>query len=155
MRIQYTLLIKESLEVLSDLEAKQTQAILLRRFQLLRLLKSGQAKSMEQAASLIGLSTVQARRIWKQYTQWGIQVTDVALKPGRRSRLDSKEESELSERVTKGTLRSLKQVQKYLIVKHKLSYTESGVWYLLKSLNLKFIPKKAKGIFGMRKAIEV
>lgn len=155
MYINYPHLIKESLEALSQQEAKQTQAILLRRFQLLRLLKSGQVTSMVQAANLIGLSTVQARRIWKQYTKWGIQVTDIALKPGRKSRLNSRQESELSERVTKGILRSLKMVQKYLFNKYKLSYTGAGVWYLLKSLNLQLMPKKAKGIFGIRKGINM
>lgn len=145
MYINYGKFINESLEQLQQLEQKEKQAIVLRRLQLLRLLKSGQAKNMEEAALLVGISTVQARRMWSNHKKYGLEIAITCLKPGRRNQLWlSRAETDLQERVTKGYYRSLRQVQEFLLKKYKLSYTQAGVWHLLKTLNLQLMPKRAK-----------
>jgi predicted transcriptional regulator len=84
MQINYREAIKESPKELLKLEQKEKSAIVLKRLQLLRLLKSGQAKSMEEAAGIVGISTVQARRMWFQYKRAGLEIALICLKPGEK-----------------------------------------------------------------------
>ncbi|MDO1450359.1 hypothetical protein Q0590_29050 [Rhodocytophaga aerolata] len=145
MYVNYQELISQSVEELRQLEQKQKEVVLLKRLQVLRLLKSGQAKNMEEAATLVGISAVQARRLWREYKRFGLDIALICLKPGKNSRLKLTSAAlHIEARVTSGYFRSLKQVQEFLLKKYQVGYTQAGVWHLLKTLNLELMPKKAR-----------
>ena len=65
--IDYCKVIKESQECLRKAEGRQGKGFLGDRIGFLRLLKSGQCSSQQQAGSLSGHSLRNSQRLWKQY----------------------------------------------------------------------------------------
>jgi transposase len=111
---------------------------------MLRLLKSGRAKSRRQAADYLGYSVTQVNRWWEQYQQHGL-VGLTSLKPhlGKQRRVDSKVWAALQEEVQAGRIRRLEDARLYLQQQWGITYSSpSGVWSLFKQHGMRLKPKR-------------
>ena len=81
MRHNYGVLIKEEAQELEKLEAKHRNSVIGTRMRMLRLLKSGQVKSMQKAADEIHYSLRHVQRWLKVYQEAGLQGLLEPLKP--------------------------------------------------------------------------
>ena len=69
--MDYSELIRESVEFLQSQERLATQGQVRNRIRFLRLLKTGQAKTQSAAGLLIGIATRQSQRLWHPYREKG------------------------------------------------------------------------------------
>jgi hypothetical protein len=71
--MEYAKMLKESVEVLLELEQKQKQALHRDSVGFIRLLKAGQATSQRLAGEQIGLKEHQSQRLWHLYPNKGME----------------------------------------------------------------------------------
>lgn len=132
-RIRYPEVISETVDELQQreraLRGQATQA----RVQLLRLLKSGQVRSLVAAAPLVGYGERTVNRWWKCYQTDGLEAL-VATKPrrGPRSRLSAAAWDDLAAAMRRGEIATLRDAQHYLQEHHQLSYSLNGIWWQLR-----------------------
>lgn len=88
MRTNYPRAIRQDPAQLQESERPLRGTPLASRVRLLRLLKTGQARSLPEAADLLGYSTVQVTRWWACYRQRGLTgLLKKPTHPGRPSQL--------------------------------------------------------------------
>jgi transposase len=108
------------------------------RVKLLRLLKSGAARSVRQAAAMLGYSERQAQRWWASYARGGLPaVLEVGRPGGSRERITPEAWADLSAHMRAGAIGRLKDAQAYLQKYWGISYCLDGISKL-------FIRRKAK-----------
>lgn len=132
-RIDYPRAIRESVEELAalerDLRGHPTQP----RVQLLRVLKSGQARTLVLAAPLIGYGERTVNRWWKTYQTVGLErLLEHRPRPGKRSQLTELAWADLEAAMTRGEIATLKDAQRFLAAQHGIQYQSlGGVWWML------------------------
>jgi transposase len=132
-RIHYPSAIHESVEELTALErelrGRPTQA----RVTLLRLLKTGQARTLVLAAPLVGYGERTVNRWWKTYQTAGLaRLVEQRRRPGKRSHLTETAWADLEAAMTRGEIATLKAAQRFLAEQHDIHYQSlGGVWWLL------------------------
>lgn len=133
-RIRYPSAIRESEEELlaleRDLRGQPTQP----RVQLLRLLKTGQARTLVLAAPLVGYGERTVNRWWKTYQTAGLERLLVQRpRPGKRSQVTEAIWTDLEAAMTRGEIATLKDAQRFLAEQHDIHYQSlGGVWWLLR-----------------------
>lgn len=135
--MNYPAAIKEKIEELNKLE-KATKDLKGRdRVRFLRLLKSGEATSQQQAGRMIGLGIRQSQHLWDRYQTLGLGEFIKSRYQGRRSKSTKQEKQSLEERLKKDDLKSLQQGQEYLAQELGVNYTIGGVSYLFRQMKIK------------------
>lgn len=139
MRTQYPHVIQESLDALSALEKEHRGTPLAPRVQLLRLLKSGEKRSLPQAAKTVGYSRQQVERWWKGYREGGL-TSFLEIKPrgGSQGYMTPEAWAGLQERMQTGDLLTLQQARGYLEEQWNVAYKGvSGVSALFQRRGVK------------------
>jgi|AntDryMetagUQ255_1029468.scaffolds.fasta_scaffold06707_1 transposase len=135
--MDYQIAIKETAEDLRKLE-KVTKDLKGRdRARFLRLLKSGEAATQEQAGKLLGIKLRQSQRWWRSYQQEGLREFVRNRYQGRGGKLSGAEKRRLEERLTEDDVMSLQQGREYLAKEFGATYTIGGVSYLFAQMKIK------------------
>ncbi|MCD6506979.1 helix-turn-helix domain-containing protein [Candidatus Poribacteria bacterium] len=135
----YKQLIKESEEELQELEKKHRGKQTYPRVSLLRLLKSGQARSIQKSSQILGYSSKQLYRWWDRYQQGGIEeLLHLRKPPGRRSMMTDQAWDGLMHQMRSGKISTLKDARRYLSEEWGIQYKSlNGIWVLLKKHKVK------------------
>ena len=138
MWIDYSMSIAETVAELQARERAMRGRRAADRVKLLRLLKSGAARSVRQAAATLGYSERQAQRWWARYARGGLAaVLDIGRPGGSRERITPEAWADLSARMRAGAIGRLKDAQAYL-------QEHWGIAYCLDGLSKLFIRRKTK-----------
>lgn len=135
--MNYALKIQEDLLTLQTIEKKQTKAQYRDYVRLLRLLKSGDAKTQTQAAQAINLTLRQAQRIWKNYQQNGLQQLISPPQSTYIGKLSTMQISHLRRFLMDDQASTLSDIKDYLAGSLGVNYTIGGVFDLCKRLGIK------------------
>lgn len=135
--MDYSNLIKESIEQLQALEQSQKQAMLRDRVRFIKLLKAGAVKSQRRAGEQIGLQERQSQRLWCLYRQQGMQGLLVYPYQGSFGKLSTTQVSRLRTYLKTDSVDTLKQAQTYLQDAFGVEYSLAGVSLLFKQLKIK------------------
>jgi len=123
MLTQYPQVIQESFAELSALEKDHRGTRVTPRIQLLRLLKSGEKRSLPQAARTVGYSRQQAERWWKCYREGGLTaLLEVKTWGGSKGYMTPEAWAGLQARLETGDVLTLEQVREYLQDEWKVEY---------------------------------
>ena len=115
------------------------------RVKLLRLLKSDAARSVRQAAAMLGYSERQAQRWWTCYASGGLAaLLEVGQPGGSQERITPEAWADLSAQMRAGAIGRLKDAQTYLRERW-------GIAYCLDGLSKLFIRHKTKRKTGRRR----
>jgi len=139
MRTNYKEAIRESEQQLTDLEKKLRRKPTAARIRMLRLLKSGQARSLQSCAPLIGFSRIQLTRWWKLYKDEGLQaVTTYKPRLGKQSKLSAEAFNDLKEKMRQGNIARLEDARQHLAKYWDIHYQSlNGVWWMMSKQRVK------------------
>ncbi len=135
-KIDFTNLIQETIVELVAAEKTQSNARLRLRAQFLRLLKSGQAVQLKQAAALVGVTPKHASTLWKKYRETGFEGYLTLDYKARKARLSVENQARLLKKAESG-FRSQAAAIKYLREEFGCRYTQQGVSVLFQRLKIK------------------
>ena len=153
MWIDYSVSITETADELRAQERAIRGRRAADRVKLLRLLKSGEARSLRQAAATLGYSERQAQRWWERYARGCLaalrdvgprQAADMRTCGGRQERITPEAWADLSARMRAGAIGRLKDAQAYL-------QERWGITYCLDAISKLFIRRKTKLKTGRRR----
>lgn len=134
--VDYQDLIKESIKELRNLEKEQTNARLLLRLQLLRLLKSGEFSQAKKASEFLGISPKHGYDLLKRYREKKlVGYLQLDYKPGQ-SKLANEQEAKLLKQSEKG-FASQKEAIEYIEAEFGVKYAQQGISDLFKRLGIK------------------
>jgi transposase len=133
-RIHYPEAIRESEAELAALERRLRGQRTQPRIGMLRLLKTGQARSLVAVAPLVGYGERTVNRWWKTYQTGGVAALLARQSPrGPVSRLTDAAWLALEAAMTRGEIVTLKDAQRYLAEHHDITYPSlHGVWWQLR-----------------------
>ena len=139
MRLDYLKLIVEREEELLALEKKYRSSHLGHRFHFLRLLKSGQCKSVQQAAQVLGYSLRQCQRWLKAYRQQGRKALeqDNSSRRGSSERMTKRAWQVLNEALARDEIASYGQARTLLAQEGVVYKDESSILRLFKRHKIK------------------
>jgi transposase len=139
MRTNYQKAIRETAQQLADLEKTLRRKPTAARIRMLRLLKSGQARSLQTCAHLIGYSRIQLTRWWKLYTDEGIKaLTNYRPRLGKRSQLTTEALNDLKQRMREGHIARLEDARQHLAKHWGIHYKSlNGVWWMMSKQRVK------------------
>ncbi len=142
-KIDFLDLIQETIVELATAEKIQSNARIRLRVQFLRLLKSGQASQLKQAALIVGISAKHASSLWKKYRAGGFeQLLKLHYKAGV-SRLSPAHQAKLLDKAKSG-FRSQREAREYLRQAFGTAYTQQGISVLFERLKIKAkVPRPA------------
>lgn len=136
--MKYQSTIQESVESLLELERQTTVGRCRDRVRFIRLLKSGEARSQQQASDLIGISHRQGQWLWKQYLQEGISYLSENQYKGYSGKLSAENKELLQQRLKSDDIDTLQAAQQCLEQDLGVKYKSvSGVSYVLSRLKIK------------------
>lgn len=137
-KLDFPILIKETVAHLQRAEKQQTIARLRLRVQFLRLLKAGAVDSIKTAARMVGISPKRGYEWWDLYRNKPLeQYLQLNYKP-RRARLSAGQQAQLVRRAATGNgFASQAEARQYLADEFQLAYTQAGVCLLLGRLKIK------------------
>jgi putative transposase len=140
MRIYYPQTIRQDPKRLQEYERQIRGTSLAARARLLRLLKTGQARSLPEAARLLGYSTVQVTRWWACYRQHGLAgLLKKHPRPGRPSPMTTAAWRGLQQEMRAGRITRLEDARRYLQHRWKIHYgSVNGVWHMLRQRRVKW-----------------
>jgi transposase len=131
MRIRYSIAIHESLDELAAHEHRLRGRKAAVRVRLLRLLKSGQAHNLAEAAALVGYSKTQAVRWWERYRADGLEALE--REPhyaGQPARLTAEARADLDAAMRRGEIATLEEARRYLASQWGIEYQSvNGIWW--------------------------
>lgn len=136
-RINYGLVIVETVEDLLGLERAQQHARERDRVRFLRFLKEGKAKSQVQAGALIGLKRRQSQVLWQRYQKEGLASYISSKYKGSWSKLSSQQQARLLQRLDQNDVFTQQQIIEWLQAETGVTYTQGGISDLLARLKVK------------------
>jgi transposase len=133
-RIHYPAVIVESVDTLATLERELRGRPTQPRVTMLRLLKSGAARSLVAVAPLVGYGERTVNRWWKLYQTEGLpQLLEQRPHPGKPSQVTEVAWADLEAAMTRGEIATLADAQRFLHTHHGITYASlHGVWWLLR-----------------------
>ena len=138
MWIDYSMRISETADELRGRERAVRGQRAADRVKLLRLLKRGAARSLRQAAAMLGYSERQARRWWACYAADGLSaLLEIGQPGGSRERITPAAWADVNAQRRAGAIGRLKDAQGYLQERWGISYCLDGISKL-------FIRRKTK-----------
>ena len=105
--------IQESHQELYVKQKASTKVVIFQRLQMLRLLKSGQARSLNEAASMVGASQKSTSRWWKSYREQGIESL-LKVAPTRKPSLSAEQQQVLIQQAGKGEFSTLAEIVQWV-----------------------------------------
>jgi putative transposase len=140
MQINYPKVIRQDPERLREHERQLRRTPFASRVRLLRLLKTGQARSLRQAAEWLGYSTVQVTRWWERYRQRGLAgLLTGKRRLGRPSRMTAAAWRGLEAQMRAGKITRLEDARQYLRQRWQIDYASlRGVWRLFQQRRVTF-----------------
>lgn len=127
--LNYKEIIDEDVESLQECERQQKHAKLRDRVRMLRLLKSGKARSLAVAGSMVGISASQAGTLFRQYRQEGLSEFTRWRYGGNHRKLTAEQQQELVSRMseTPNDFSSQSALGQYIFQSFGVRYTQSGI----------------------------
>lgn len=108
----------------------------------LQLLNQNPLLTLAEVAQQLGYSERTVKRWWQQYRNGGIsEIIENKRARGRCSRLSKEQLSEVAARVQNGILRSLAQVQQWILQEYQISYSIKGVAQVLRRMGVTTVEK--------------
>jgi len=137
-KLDFPLLIIETVSELREREKKETAARVRLRVQLLRLLKSQETASIKDACRICGITPKHGYDLWKKYRGQGLsEYLQLNWKP-RRAKLSDEQQRKLLERAgTDNGFGSQQEGCRFLRDEFAVSYTQGGVSLLFSRLKIK------------------
>lgn len=132
-------LILEDVQQLQECERQQKYAKLRDRVRMLRLLKSGEARSLTVAGSMVGISASRAGALFRQYRQKGLLEFTRWSYGGNRRKLTTQQQQELVSRMSEmpNGFSSQSALSEYIFQSFAVRYTQSGISVLCSRNNIK------------------
>lgn len=129
MGIRYAEAITESDEALAQVEQEHCGSKEGLHIRVLRLLKSGQAQNLTEAASLVGYSKPQVTRWWETYRTKGLSaLLQRPVHPGRPSRMTDAALTHLQTAMAQGAIATIEQARQYVAAQDQLVYqSQQGI----------------------------
>lgn len=123
MRIRYEVAISESVEELAAREHRLRGTKGAVRIRMLARLKSGQAKHLSEAATLVGYSKSQAVRWWERYRAGGVAALEREPHyPGQPPRLTPEARADLHAAMRRGEIATLEAARQYVSEHWQIEY---------------------------------
>lgn len=135
--MNYAVLIPETVEQLTQLEARQRLAIHRDRVRFIRLLKTGLATSQQQAGQAINLAIRQSQRLWQTYRKSGLAALLQATPKAGFGKLSAAQIAQLQAWLRTDRAGRLEDVQTYIAQRWQIHYTIGGLSYLCQRLKIK------------------
>lgn len=131
--IDYRTVITEDLETLLQAERSQKRAKQRDRIRMLRLLKSGAARSLPSVAELLGLGIGQVRKLFNRYRKEGLTELCRWHYQGNHRKLSKEQEAQLIEQSGKRPdgFTSQAEVQTYIVTTFGVQLTQPGISNIL------------------------
>lgn len=133
-------------------QAKSTRIYI--RIQILYLLKEQLASSLAQAAKMVGLSYRQTWIHWKNYQRNAIKALLTTGYSYKKRKIYPEQQEMLLKQAAKGQFANLWQAKDWIDKELGVSYTEQGVWYLLRARKIKLKSGRPKHYLQHPQAIE-
>ena len=138
MYLDYDALINESAQHLLQLERQHRHSPIRPRIQMLRLLKTGTARSRRALAATLGFSERQLHRWFETYRKNGLQaLLNYQAPPGAKERITPQALEALDKAMKTGRIATLKQAQAFLSKHYRIHYTVGGLSDLFKRYKIK------------------
>jgi transposase len=139
MHIHYPTAISESLDDLTAHEHHLRGRKAATRVRLLILLKSGQATTLSQAASLVGYSPTQVVRWWERYRAGGLSALErEPVHLGHPPRLTSEARADLEAAMRRGEIATLEAARLYLQEHWAIDYQSiNGIWWQFRRMRVR------------------
>ena len=134
--VDYRTQIEQPETKLRTFEKQQSNAKLLLRMQLLRLLKSGQFSQLKEAAVFLGITPKHGYDLWHKYKAEGL---DGYLKLNYRinsAKLDADQKAVFLERSVEGFATQI-EAEEFISSEFGVSYTQQGISLLFQRLKIK------------------
>lgn len=123
MRIRYATAIQESDEELERVERRQHDRKLGLHVRMLRLLKSGQARNLTEAARLVGYSIAQVTRWWERYRDGGVAaLLQPEVRMGRRSRMTPEALARVKAAMESGAIATIEEARTFVATHDQIVY---------------------------------
>lgn len=135
--MDYQTEIAETSEYLLKLERETKNLKARDRVRFIRLLKTGQANTQNEAGALIGLGTRQSQRLWRQYRAEGLLRMSHSRYKGTTGKFDQSSRAALEERLKADDIQTLEQARRCLSEEFRAEYSIGGVSYLFKRMKIK------------------
>ena len=135
-RVNYQELIKESNEDLGAVQKTSGKVVVFQRLQMLRILKTGKATTLVEAAPLVGFTERSLQNWWRLYREHGLEGLQ-RVEPNRRPRLNAQQQHALLEEAGKGEFSTIAEIVHWVKQSFGISYTEVGMWKLVRRLKIK------------------
>ena len=136
MRYAYEQIVQEAETDLQQQQRRSNKLLVFERLQMLRLFKSGQAKSLAAAAQLVGVSSRSVQTWWKLYRQQGLSGL-LALTPTRQISLAREQQQALLEAAATGAFSTINEMAAWVEQQFSIHYTEVGMWRIARRLGIK------------------
>ena len=153
--VNYRTRIVESVEELARYEKTyRGDRRIASRLRLLHLLKSGEARSVRQAAPMIGYALSHAQAMWERYRDGGLAAILTTEQWGghRVERASAEALAAVEVKMESGEIRTLEEGRRYLRESWDIDYSSvQGVWQLFRRHRI----KKKTGRLRHRKSDEV
>lgn len=141
MSIDYQNLIRETEEDLFELEKKHRFTHLSHRLRMLRLLKSGTSKSIQQAADMVGYSWRQCQRWITTYRKEGLGallIDRTHERGNHKERVTPGAWASLQEALERGQIDTYERAREFLAERHGVHYKDqSSIFRLFKRHEVK------------------
>lgn len=134
--VDYQTEISETEIELRTLEKRQSNAKLLLRMQLLRLLKSGEFLQLKKAVAVLGITEKYGYDLWKKYKAEGLDGYLQLNYKANRAKLNQQQQVKLIEQASEG-FDSQAAAQEYIENQFGVSYTQQGISRLFQRLKIK------------------
>ena len=134
--VDYQTEISETETDLRTLEKRQSNAKLLLRTQLLRLLKSGEVLQLKKAVGILGITEKYGYDLWKRYKTEGLGGYLQLNYRANRAKLNTEQKAKLVERAGMG-FDSQAEAQEFIENQFGASYTQQGISLLFQRLKIK------------------
>jgi transposase len=136
MSYAYEQIVQEAETDLQQQQRRSNKLLVFERLQMLRLFKSGQAKSLAAAAQLVGVSSRSVQTWWKLYRQQGLSGL-LALTPTRQISLAREQQQALLEEAATGAFSTINEMAAWVEQQFSIHYTEVGMWRIARRLGIK------------------
>lgn len=139
MRHDYQRLIKETIEELAELERQHRHSVIGSRLRMLRLLKSGEASSVQKASNLLGYSWRQCQRWLSQYQTDGFValLTPPKARGGTQERVTPEAWEALDEAMKQGDIGTYGQARDFLAKQGVVYKDDTSILRLFKRHKVK------------------
>lgn len=135
--LNYKESVKERVAELRVLQHKQSNSLFRRRLQFLMLLKSGKCCSQAKAGALIGIKQRASEKLWKLYSEEGLQGLLRTPEKGRPAKLTEEAKADLQTELDQSRVATLKQACLFVAQTHGIVLSEVAMHYYFKREKIK------------------